>query len=58
MSGDVAPLTACMLTTTVRNVPEVPIYSVSVGGRDPVNHTREELAASNWSLQLSTDITR
>lgn len=58
MFGDAAPLTACIFTTTVRNVPDVPIYSVTVGSRDAVNHTREELLAANWSLQLSTGITR
>jgi hypothetical protein len=56
--GDAAPLTSCKFTTAVAGVPEVPIYAVNVGSRDAINYTLQDLRAANWSLQLSTGVTR
>jgi len=43
----------CTFPITVKDVPDSDFYSISVGHRGDVPHTRAELEASGWNVVLT-----
>jgi hypothetical protein len=46
----------CRYTVVFHNVPALAIYSLTVGGHDPVVLSRTELEAEGWNVTVALDV--
>jgi hypothetical protein len=52
-AGERSNATRCVFIFNLRNVPEVPFYTIEVGSRGDLSYSLEEMIATGWSIDLT-----